>query len=84
MSETWTISVAGRSYGPYTAAQMHAFSAEGRLAPHSLVSRTGEEQYRPASEDPALMQLFSAATPQSSDRKQDTPVAHRFGRQDRD
>ena len=50
MSETWHISVGGRSYGPYTLAQMQAFVAEGRLAAHSHVSRTGEDQFRAASE----------------------------------
>jgi hypothetical protein len=60
MSETWTISVGGRAYGPYTIEQMQAFQAEGRLAVHSLVSRAGEEQFRPAGEDPELQTLFPA------------------------
>jgi len=60
MSETWTISVGGRAYGPYTIEQMQAFQAEGRLAVHSLVSRAGEEQFRPAGEDPELRTLFPA------------------------
>jgi hypothetical protein len=85
MSDTWTISVAGRSYGPYTASQMHAFCSEGRLAPHSLVARTGEQQHRPASEDPDLMPLFAAASPQMNERKPESPSATpRFGRLDRD
>ena len=54
MSDTWTISVGGRSYGPYTATQMQAFAAEGRLAPQSLVARGEENQYRAASEDATL------------------------------
>ncbi len=61
MSDTWTISVAGRAYGPYTAAQMQSFAAEGRLAPQSLVARGSENQYRAASEDPALAALFRPA-----------------------
>jgi hypothetical protein len=60
MSETWTISVGSRVYGPYTAAQMRAFHAEGRLASHSLIARAGEEQFRPASEDSELAPFFSA------------------------
>ena len=60
MSESWTISVGGRVYGPYSAEQMRSFHAEGRLAVHSLVARAGEEQFRPAGEDPELAQLFPA------------------------
>ena len=60
MAESWTISVDGRVYGPYTADQMQAFQAEGRLAVHSLVARAGEDQFRPASEDPELGALFPA------------------------
>ena len=63
MSDTWTISVSGRSYGPYSAAQMRAFAAEGRLAAHSLVARDGEEQFYPASADSALAALFRPAAP---------------------
>src|SRR6201999_2065673 len=58
MSSTWTISVGGRSYGPYTLEQMIAFQAEGLLAPHSMVAREGEEQFHHASEDVQLAQLF--------------------------
>jgi GYF domain 2 len=60
MTESWTISVDGRVYGPYTAEQMQTFQAEGRLAVHSLVARAGEDQFRPASEDPELGALFPA------------------------
>jgi hypothetical protein len=66
MSVTWTISVGGRSYGPYTLEQMKAFQAEGRLAPHSLVAHSGEEQIRYASEDAELASLFAPpARPQA-------------------
>src|ERR1700729_4344693 len=58
MSDTWTISVGGRSYGPYTDAQMQAFASEGRLAPQSLVARNGETQFRAAADEPALAALF--------------------------
>jgi len=88
MSSTWTISVGGRSYGPYTLEQMIAFQSEGRLAPHSMVAREGEEQFHHASEDAQLSQLFpsaaastSAARPAASPAAQhaDSPTA-RFGR----
>jgi len=58
MTASWTISVNGRSYGPYTAEQMRGFVAESRLAAHSLVARAGDDQYRPASEDTELATLF--------------------------
>jgi hypothetical protein len=58
MAETWTISVGGRVYGPYTLEQMQAFRAENRLADHSLVARADEEQFHPAGEDPVLASLF--------------------------
>jgi hypothetical protein len=61
MSMSWTISVEGRAYGPYTLEQMTTFQIEGRLAPHSLVARVGEEQIRQASEDVQLASLFSSA-----------------------
>ena len=63
MPDTWTISANGQIYGPYTAAQMHAFAAEGRLAAHSLVAREGEDQFQPASADSELAVLFRPVTP---------------------
>lgn len=90
MSSTWTISVGGRSYGPYALEHMIAFQAEGRLAPHSMVAHEGEEQFHHASEDAQLAQLFpgGAARPpaeqpaaQASAQHADTPTAAaRFGR----
>jgi hypothetical protein len=85
MSETWTISVGSRVFGPYTAEQMRAFHAEGRLAVHSLVARAGEEQFRTAGEDPELALLFPAAepAPQTASLAAPQPAAepHRFGRE---
>lgn len=63
MSGPWNISVNGQSYGPYTAAQMRGFVAEGRLAAHSLVARTGAEKFTAASQDEELAPLFRAAQP---------------------
>ena len=63
MSDSWTISVNGHTYGPYTAAQMRAFAAEGRLAAHSLIAREGGDQFRPASTDSELAALFRPAAP---------------------
>jgi len=85
MSASWTISVGGRSYGPYALEQMTAFQAEGRLAPHSMVAREGEDQFHHASEDAQLAQLFSAAArAPSSPQQADAPAAAaRFGRDGR-
>lgn len=77
MAESWTISVAGRVYGPYSLEQMQGFHAENRLADHSLVARAGEEQFHPASEDPALAPLFQAGPAESAQPGE--PAPHRFG-----
>lgn len=61
MPETWNVNTGDRTYGPYTITQLQAFAAEGRLAPHSLVARTGEQNFHPASEDPDLANLFRTA-----------------------
>jgi hypothetical protein len=62
MSDTWTINVAGQTYGPYSPQQMQAFVAEGRLAPHSLVAPTGDTQFKAAGEYPTLLRLFAPAS----------------------
>ena len=81
MAESWTISVGGRVYGPYSLEQMQGFHAENRLADHSLVARAGEEQFHPASEDPELALLFQpaieAAAPEPAAPEAAQP--HRFG-----
>jgi hypothetical protein len=74
MSESWTISVGGRVYGPYSLEQMQGFHAENRLADHSLVARAGEEQFHPAAEDTDLAPLFQVEETSASE-----PQPHRFG-----
>ena len=63
MTPSWIMSVGGRTYGPYTAAQMQSFAVEGRLAGHSLVARSEGGQFGPASQDPDLGFLFQPAQP---------------------
>jgi hypothetical protein len=58
MPGSWTISVAGQVYGPYSVEQMRAFAAEGRLARQSLVAPAGESEFRRASNDPELASIF--------------------------
>jgi hypothetical protein len=91
MSDNWTISVNGRSYGPYTAPQMQAFAAEGRLAPQSLVARGEENQFRAAAEDPVLSAFFRPAAPASTARpaqfftaEGNEEIQPAFGRNDED
>ena len=81
MVESWTISVGGRVYGPYSLEQMQGFHAENRLADHSLVARAGEDQFHPASEDPELALLFQApAAPAAEPAPAPEPAQpHRFG-----
>ncbi|HET7083249.1 MAG TPA: DUF4339 domain-containing protein [Rhizomicrobium sp.] len=76
MAESWTISVGGRVYGPYSLEQMQAFQAEKRLAGHSLIARAGQEQFQPAAEDPELAPLFAAADSQATSAPEPAP---RFG-----
>ena len=59
MADSWTMSVGGRVYGPYSLEQMKGFHAEKRLASHSLIARQGQEQFYPAGEDPELSSLFA-------------------------
>ena len=83
MSESWTISVGGRVYGPYSIEQMRAFHAEGRLADHSLVARAGEDQFHGASEDPALAVFFQPQAQPAPAAQPEAPAAaaapHKFG-----
>jgi hypothetical protein len=63
MPQSWIISVGGRTYGPFTADQMQAFAAEGRLVAHSLIARNGEAAFGPAAQDPALASIFMSSSP---------------------
>lgn len=85
MPETWTVSTGGRTYGPYTITQMQTFAIEGRLAPHSLVARSGETSFHIAGEDSNLAALFRAGTPTGTvadlARAEERSI-QRFGRRD--
>lgn len=84
MPVSWTISVAGRTYGPYSAYQMKAFAAEGRLGRQSLVARTGEANFRKAADEPELSDIFSPPAPRegavAQSLRREPPSA--FGRND--
>jgi hypothetical protein len=78
MGESWTMSVGGRVYGPYTLEQMRDFHAENRLADHSMVARDGEEQFRPAGEYLELAPLFQSG-PTVVDEPAEPVQPRRFG-----
>jgi len=79
MSESWTISVGGRVYGPYSLEQMRGFHAEGRLADHSLVARAGEDQFHNANEDTALAPLFQPQAAAAPAQAEIPSSPHKFG-----
>ena len=85
MAGSWTISVAGQIYGPYSFEQMQAFAAEGRLARQSLVAATGENDFRRAADQPELAPIFQPATTKSESAVAQTLVREpkEFGRADR-
>lgn len=58
MTGSWTISVAGQVYGPYSTEQMRGFAAEGRLARQSLVAPAGNTEFGRAAEQPELAPIF--------------------------
>jgi hypothetical protein len=81
-SQSWTINVGGRSYGPYSATQMRAFASEGRLAAHSLVAPAGQISFRPAGEDAYLASLFRPANPQGAEPARTGEQGHGLRRQE--
>jgi hypothetical protein len=84
MSQKWTVSVGGRTYGPYIKEQMKSFAAEGRLAPHSLIARAEDGRFRPAAQDADLAFLFRSAEPYIKARKfsPHSEAARKFGHDD--
>jgi hypothetical protein len=85
MSDSWFVNVQGRAYGPYSEAQMQGFAGEGRLAPHSLVTRAGETEFRAASDEPALASLFDQSKAAAEAVHPADPTAvQTFGRHDDD
>jgi hypothetical protein len=84
MPDSWSICIAGRTYGPYSNEQMRDFAAEGRLARQSLVAKFGNTEFRKAGDIPDLAEIF-APWPASRDT---TSTSRRdegqgFGRSDR-
>jgi hypothetical protein len=73
----WIIRVGEGRYGPYSLDELKAYSAAGRVAPYSVVSRDGKEDWHMAADDPHLSAIF----PPSGDDKQDgVPAEDETGR----
>ncbi len=60
MIGAWSINFGGRVYGPYSSERMLSFAAEGRLGPHSLVSREDTDDWHEAADEPEFTDLFAA------------------------
>jgi GYF domain 2 len=67
----WTINIAGKVYGPYTAERMRGFASEGRLAANSLVAREGTTDWHEANDEPEFVNLFA-----TREAKPSTPTAN--------
>lgn len=52
----WYVQVQGQAYGPYDAAQMQGFVAEGRVTAQSIISQTAAQGYAQASQFPQFAQ----------------------------
>lgn len=78
MTDSWTISVSGHVYGPYTPQEMARFASEGRLAPFSLVAPEGSTDYRPAGEFAEMTPLFAAAAAASATLEDDVTGLTRY------
>jgi hypothetical protein len=64
-AERFALSIGGKVYGPYTAQQMKAYVAEGRITPASLISREAGT-WVAAGDDPFCAEWLAAATQTTS------------------
>ena len=54
--DSWYVQVNGQNYGPYNAAQMQAFCAEGRVNEYSIISQSAAQGYAPAPQFQSFLQ----------------------------
>jgi len=54
--DSWYVQVNGQNYGPYNAAQMQAFCAEGRVNEYSIISQSAAKGYAPAPQFQSFLQ----------------------------
>ena len=72
-TERYALNIGGRIYGPYTAQQMKAYVAEGRVTASSLVSREAGT-WISASDDPFCAEWLAAAAPAPQPEPAPAPV----------
>jgi len=63
VQNTWYVQVNGQAYGPYDAAQMQGFVAEGRVNAQSKISKNATQGYAQAAQFPIFAQ-WSGQQPQ--------------------
>jgi len=71
VQDTWYVQVGGQAYGPYSAAQMQGFVAEGRVNAQSVISQTPAQGYALATEFSAFAQWSG----QQEQRQEPAPQA---------
>lgn len=54
----WSLKHGDDIYGPYTYEAMEAYIAEGRVAGHSIIAKTGTEEWQPAKDVPIFAGFF--------------------------
>lgn len=54
----WSVSIDGKTYGPYSMEELHGFAGEGRIRPETFVWRQGMDGWKAAGEVPELSALF--------------------------
>lgn len=54
----WDIRLQDRVQGPYALVEMLQFIAQGHIGSTSLISRSGQNDMHPVSEDPVFSRLF--------------------------
>jgi len=73
MRTTWYVQVNGQAYGPYDAAQMQGFVAEGRVNAQSIISQSAQQGYAPAAQFPVFAQ-WTGQQPQMQPSSEQTQV----------
>ncbi len=57
----WRLKIGAQIHGPYRAAQLRSLVSQGMLTPHSLISPADADEWRAASEEPAIAGFFRGA-----------------------
>jgi GYF domain 2 len=54
----WHLKIGSQIHGPYRVAQMRSLVMQGMLTPHSQISLAGTDEWRTASDEPAMAVFF--------------------------